>query len=370
MAAAAALIPGRPGEIADQNHVRPFRQRQRAGIFQQHRALFRRPACRLIIVSAVKRHPVPAALQIFLHQLQHIQNGFVQLLHGQGPRMHCIDYLADALVAAAGHLQVQPGSHAHGSVLHGAPVSHHQAPVAPAGAQDIRQQLLVFTAVGAVDLVICAHHRPGLCLLDHRLESCQIDFVQGALVYAAVAHHAVRLLVIGGKVLDAAARSLGLQAVHQRRAHLPGQGGVLAVILKIAPAQGAALDVQPRAQQHGQVFPLAFPAQDVSQSLGQGRVEAGRYGRRGGKTNRLDAVVDTQMVGVARLLAQAAGAVADHGGRDAQALDGFGVPEIAAGAQRSFFLQRQLAQQFLRIHTGFVSFLNGLRPGRARPGFT
>ena len=60
--------------------------------------------------------------------------------------------------------------------------------------------------------------------------------MQGALVHHAVTDHAVGLLIVGGKMLDAAAHTVALDALDQRRPHLTAEIGVLAEILKVASA--------------------------------------------------------------------------------------------------------------------------------------
>ena len=166
----------------------------------------------------------------------------------------------------------------------------------------------------AVEFVVGGHHTHGLCLFDHRLKGGQIDFVQGALVHHAVADHAVSLLIVGGKMLDAAADTIALDAVDQCRTHLTAEIRVLAEILKIASAQRASLDVQAGAQQQRQLLGAALVAQRFTQLFCQSRIKAGSHRRTGRETDRRDAFVDAQMVALLVLLAQTAGAVAHHHG--------------------------------------------------------
>ena len=180
-----------------------------------------------------------------------------------------------AAVAAAGHFQILSGGDALGAVFYGTPVSDYHALVAPAIAQDVGQQLFVLRAVGAVELVVGSHHAQGLCLFDHRLKGGKVDLVQGALVHHAVACHPVGLLIVGGKMLDATAHTVALDAVDQCRPHLTAEIGILAEILKVASAQGAALDVQAGTKQQGQILGAALVAQRFTELFCQSCIEAG-----------------------------------------------------------------------------------------------
>ena len=100
---------------------------------------------------------------------------------------------------------------------------------------------------------------------------------RGALVHHAVADHPVGLLIVGGKMLDAAAHTIALDAVDQCRAHLTAEIGVFAEILKVTSAQRAALDVQTGAKQQGQILGAALVAQRFAQLFCQSGVKAGSH---------------------------------------------------------------------------------------------
>ena len=173
--------------------------------------------------------------------------------------------------------------------------------------------------------------------------------MQGALVNAAVAGKPPRLLIVGGKMLDAGANALALHAVNEARGQLPGQIRILGVILKVAATQGAALDVDGGPQQNLHAAGACLPPKRRAHAAGQRRVK-GRRGRAAcGEADGFDAVI---RVGAALLLgAQAVGAVADLDGRDAQPFHRLSVPEIRAGAQPGLFLQRQGCYKLLHSHT-------------------
>lgn len=170
--------------------------------------------------------------------------------------------------------------------------------------------------------------------------------MEGALIYLGVAAHAQCLLAVGGKVLHTGGHALALEPVHIGGGQLPRQIGVFAEILEIAPAQRAALDIEPRAQQHTHVFCLALLPQGFAQGADQGPVKGGGEGRCRGETGGIDALVDAQVVPLAPLLAQAVRAVAHHHRGDAQPLYPLGVPEIPSGTEPRLLLQCQLPEDF------------------------
>ena len=100
------------------------------------------------------------------------------------------------------------------------------------------------------------------------------------------------LLTVGGKVLNAHADIAALHALDQAGGKLGGQIGVFAEILKIAAAQGAALDVYCRAQVNGHLLVLAGVAHAFADLAQQIPVKAGSCGASRRIADRLDAVVD------------------------------------------------------------------------------
>ena len=279
------------------------------------------------------------------HDVQNTGHGAVKHGFVQCAAAHSLHQLAVVHPLRAGHFQLQPGRHALDAVVHRAPVGHDEAFETPRIAQDVGQQRAVFAGVVAVDPVVAAHDRPRLGLLDGGLERGQVDFVQGALVDAAVHRKAARLLIVGGKVLDACADALALHAADEPCGQLPGQIGVFGIIFKIAAAQRAALDIDGGSQQHLHTLGACFAPQRRAHAAGQRRVKRGRRRAPCREANRADAVVG---VGAALFLgAQAVGAVADLDGRDAEPRNCLGMPEILAGAQPGLFLQCQRSHKLL-----------------------
>ena len=237
MAAAAALIPGMLRELAKEHRLAALCQRKCAlFVLQQHSRVLRNRNCHPVVCVPVKYGVRALGFGHGIHKAQQVAYGSVQLFFRESPSLDGGKDRVCAAAASAGHFQILPCGDALGTVLHCAPVGDHHALVAPAFAQDVGQQLLVLRAVGAVEFVVGGHHAQRLCLFDHRFKGGKIDLVQGALVHHAVTDHAVGLLIVGGKMLDATAHTVALDALDQRRPHLTAEIGVLAEILKVASA--------------------------------------------------------------------------------------------------------------------------------------
>ena len=281
------------------------------------------------------------------HDVQDAGHRPVQHRLVQRAAAHRLDQLFVVHAARTRHLQVQPGGHAAHPVIDGAPVRHGKAGETPFIPQDLVEQQGILAGVGAVHPVVAAHQRPGTALPHRRLKGGQVNLTQGALVHPAVRRHAAGLLAVGSKMLGTGPHAFALYALDEPGGQLSGQEGVFAVILEVAAAQRAALDVDGRPQHHAHPRSPGFPAQGGAHPAGQGGVKAGGCRASGGKTDRLDALVG---VVAARLLgAQAVGTVRHHHGRNAQPFHRLGAPEIRAGTQAGLFLQGQgLHQLFHR----------------------
>ncbi len=100
----------------------------------------------------------------------------------------------------------------------------------------------------AVDLVIGAHHRPGLRLLDGLLEGGQVDFAERAFVHLGADAEALKFLVVGGVMLERGAHAFRLHAPDEVDRQLAGQVGILGEVFEVAPPQRRALHVDARTQ--------------------------------------------------------------------------------------------------------------------------
>ena len=108
---------------------------------------------------------------------------------------------------------------------------------------------------------------------------------------------------------------------------------------------------------------LAAVAEGFTHAADHIRIKGSRCRAGCGKTDRLDAVVDAEMVRFLILLAQAVGTVAHHGAGDSQPFHGLGMPEIVAGTQARLFLQRHLGDQSFDIHLFILLFHMFIVPG-------
>ena len=342
MGGAAALVPGLLGVAAQVGQLLVPPQGQHAGILQQHGAAGLQPGGQLVLGLPVEdglAHLGVPPVEDDGHHPGHglVQHRLVQLSGADG-----LDQLLGGIGAGAGHLQLQPGLHGLDPAADRAPVAHHKAVKAPLVPENLGEKLPVLAGIDAVDPVIGAHHGPGLALLDRQLEGGQIDLMQGPLGHLGRDAHPAALLVVAGVVLHRRAHAPGLDAANQRRGQLTGQIGVLGEIFKIPAAEGAALDVDGRPQQYAHALGPAGFAQGLSHGLQLRGVEAAGAGAAGGVADRLNGVVDAQVVGLVILLPQTVGAVGDHHRRQAQPLQALEMPEVLAAAPGGLFLQRHL----------------------------
>ncbi len=157
-------------------------------------------------------------------------------------------------------------------------------------------------------------------------------------------------LIVCGKMLDTRADVSALQAAHLRRCHLTGKKRVLRLILEVSSAERRTFDVHGGSEVHSQLLMLAGVADRLADFFHHVRIKGAGRRTRCREADRLDTVVDSEMVCALILLAKAVRAVADHNLRNAETLHRLGVPEIAAGEKSRLLFQRHLADQFLNIH--------------------
>jgi hypothetical protein len=163
-AGARALIARRQGEIADEGHLRPLRQRQQAAlVFEQDDALPRRAAGQRMVRREIKPlrcgfHRAPRGeheRQQFFQPRVHIR--FADLAAFDG-----FHQFPDGISARRGHLQRGAVLHAQRVIVGAAPVRDDGAIEAPRLFEDVAQQVLALVGVGAVDEVVRRHDGLGL----------------------------------------------------------------------------------------------------------------------------------------------------------------------------------------------------------------
>ncbi len=183
--ATAALEVGFLRRPADDGHVLRVAQGQQAVVLQQHHRLGR-DAPRQGMMGGHVEFTLLGRFGRAADDGQDAAGGFVHHRLIQFAVAHRLDDGIDARLLGAGHFQVQPGLQRRHPVVHRAPVGDDKALKTPLVLQDVGQQAVVFGGVGSVDLVVGAHHRPGLGLGHGLLERGQVDLAQGALIHLGV----------------------------------------------------------------------------------------------------------------------------------------------------------------------------------------
>ena len=368
-AGACTLIAGRLGKVADDRHLFPFCKGQQAVfVLQQHDALGSSPACQCVVGVGIELAGCGVHRRLGgEHQFQQLLQPGVHVRFGDLAGLHRFHQLPDGVPAGGGHFQRRAVLYAEGVVVAAAPVGDHCAVKAPVPAQDIHEQVGVLVGVGAVDKVIGGHDGLRLRFLDHHLETGQVNFPQGALVHDGIRGHAAQLLTVHGKVLGAGGNAVFLDAADVGRRHLTGKVGILREILEVAAAQGAALDVQAGAQQHRHALCRCLFAHGCAHSLAKLRVPAVGNGGRGGEAGGGHTGVQAQMVGCARLLTHAVGAVRQGNGRDALARQRPGGEHRAAAQQGAFLFQRQALDDICVFHGSLLTIKKRGRAFARRP---
>ena len=288
------------------------------------------------------------------HYVQQLVHPPVDHVLGEFPTVQGREHLPVAVPLGAGHLQVAPRFQAVHLAVAGPPVGDHNPIKSPLLPENFGEQVGIFVGVGSVHPVVGGHDPQGAALLHGDLKPGEVQLPECALVHHAVAGHAQQLLAVGGEVLDAGGRPLGLDAPHQGGGELAGQIGVLREVLKVPAPQGAALQVHPRPQEH--VHPLGggLPAQGAAHLLQQRRVPAPRQAGGGGEAGGRLAGPLAQMVPPAQLPPQAVGAVGHHHGGHPRLGKGVGAPHVLPREEGDFLLQCELFENVRVFHRALL----------------
>ena len=349
-----ALVAHGACHLADQGDVARVQRQDATLVFQKHSAVFCDFLRQCVVGVLVKGVSLGAVFSLE-GKGDHPCGAGVYVTFGQGavpdgggdPVLH--------ISAAARHTQVAPGVHGLDAVTQRAPVGHDQTGKTPIRAQDIGQQPMVVAGVDIVDARVAAHNGFGLGSLDYGLKRGQVQLAQGALIHLAVAVEPLVLLIVGGKMLEAGACAGALRALHPCRAHRARNAGILGEILKVAPAQRVALDVDAGSQHHIHTVGKSFLTDGLSLGFQQFGVPccAARHG--GGEAGGRLGLVDAQHIGAVFLAAHAVGAIAHRNGGDAVLRHRLAVPEIRTVAKADFILQRHFRQnvRYFFIHRAY-----------------
>ena len=203
---------------------------------------------------------------------------------------------------------------------------------APLLTQHVSQLVLVLARRDTVDVVVGAHDRGHVAVLDRHLEGDHVGLVQGALVHGGLQRHPVGLLFVGDVVLGHRDHALVLHRLDLRHGHLTGQVRVLTEVLEVAPQDRQASQVHTRRLEDVQCQVVHLRADDTSElsrdllierrGQGRGRRQRGRLGRRGvrvGHSERHVRVVEGRVDAV--VLADTHGPVGDAQRGDGQRWD-------------------------------------------------
>ena len=215
-------------------------------------------------------------------------------------------------------------------VVVSAPVGNHKAVKAPLLPQNLGQQVGIFIGVGAVHLIVAGHDCLCLALSDRDFKGGEVDFPQGTLVHHGVHAHPAQLLGVDGEMLGAGGDAIALNAPDVGGGHLAGQIRVFREILKVTSAQGRALHVEARAQNHVHIVCRRFFAQGTAQLLAQRSIPRVGHGGSGGEAGGGHGGIQAQMIPRPCLLAQAVRAVGQEDGGNFQALNFPGGPGAPA----------------------------------------
>ena len=237
----------------------------------------------------------------------------------------------------------RPAASAGDPVVDRAPVGDDETLEAPLVAQHLGEQPRVLRRVDAVDPVVRAHHRPRLRVLRRRAGSrAGRSRAAGAGRRRSRTRMRSFSWLLAAKCLSEAPTPVDCDAPHERGAEHAGDDRVLGEVLEVAAAQRRALDVDARAEQHGDVLDRGLDAERLADALGELGVprRAERHRRR--EAGRRHAVADAEVVGAPPLLAQAVRAVGEHDATGCRRARRLGRPEAGAAGERGLLLQREV----------------------------
>jgi hypothetical protein len=241
------------------------------------------------------------------------------------------------------------------------PVGHHEAKPAEAAlgiagqlAQDVGQQVAVFSARLAIDVVVRGHDARGVGLLDHDLERArvvlaQVLFVDDGVDTTLVVAAAVLVRVVARVVLHAGGHALGtcLQAAHEGRADLADQHRIFTVRLLRACPGWVAQDIDGRRQDQVRAHGTHLRRKHGTDALLQPDVEGRCAHLRDGEGSGL---LTHHATHAARPIPHAECGVVDaRQGRGFKRGAVVVVVVLVTGEQRLLFAQLQLAKYRVRI---------------------
>ena len=151
MGAAAALVSGLFGKLADEGDFVVLIQRQkRVLVLEQHHAVGRDLGGEHMLCLLVPGGIGPGVFRVAEDDIQNALHRLIHQLLVQPSGLDSVNDLAVVDAIGGGHLQIETRGHARRTVGHRAPVAHHIALKAPLIAQYLGQKPRVFGGVDAV----------------------------------------------------------------------------------------------------------------------------------------------------------------------------------------------------------------------------
>ena len=293
-ARAGALVAHIAGHTAYDGEARPLREGQGAVlVLQEHGPLERGAQGESVVRLDVEGVGPGGVLMRAAGEGRDAGGALVYITLVKLPPPDGAQGLALHIRAAAGHGEVAAGAEGGEPVGQRAPVGYDEAAEAPLAAEYVREQAAVVAAIDAVEPVVRAHDRAGAAALHGALEGGEVYLAERALVHDAVGAEARELLRIRGEVLGAGRGALGLHAAYECGGELAGEERVLAVVLEVPPAEGAALYVDAGAQYAADAAAERLAGYGAADFGGQGRIPGARdgdlAGEAGGRARGRDA---------------------------------------------------------------------------------
>ena len=252
---AASAAEGNPIGIGTDNR-HPFQsgpiQRQGSRILQQHRSLQRRSISDPTALLVIQRERGINSRTIEQSEpdqgRQDMDALLIQLPFMYNSPIQEFAYHFVVQPISLRHLQIESALHASQRRIGRRPVRHDDTVKAPLLPQHIRNQPAVFSRMNPVQRVVTGHHGSHTGFLHGILEHRKIQFAQRALVDHRIGSMTAVLLIVGGKVLDGSDDSVLLHSLDIAAGYRRSQHRILAVILKVSPAERRTVDIDPRTQ--------------------------------------------------------------------------------------------------------------------------
>ena len=242
--------------------------------------------------------------------------------------------VVSAAAVAGRHLEVKPGFQRGNAVVDGIPVAHDHALKAPLPPEQVVEQPAALGGVPAVNAVVGFHDRLGLGSLNGNLKGTQICLVQRAGGNIGGNRKAAGLLVVDGKVLDAAAHAVLLHGADVRGGKAACKVRVFREVLEVSAAERRTLHVHAGAEDNGDTLCNGILRNRVCRVRGNRTVPGG--GKRGGGRHA-GRRIRRPLAVLHHHLAQTVRSVGHHRTGNAEALDAVRVPGTLAVTQISLF---------------------------------